>query len=132
MNVLYDEGCQRLLDGLSTYTRRRIGQTERPDVDRIDYLPATPALRQRPPLPGRRSTVGTMTEMYNVPRLTANRHSARRTSCWTDRREAACGRHRTPTRVRTSRGMPRDSLTGRYLRRHQRPRTSVKTTAELS
>lgn len=73
MNVLYGEGYQRLLDGLSTYTRRRISQTERPDVDRIDFLPATLALRQRPPIPGRRSTVGTMTEVYNVLRLMYSR-----------------------------------------------------------
>lgn len=73
MNVLYGEGYQRFLDGLSTYTRRRISQTERPDVDRIDYLPATLALRQRPPIPGRRSTVGTMTEVYNVLRLMYSR-----------------------------------------------------------
>lgn len=73
MNVLYAEGYQRFLDGLSTYTRRRIAQTERPDVDRIDYLPATLALKQRPPIPGRRSTVGTMTEVYNVLRLMVSR-----------------------------------------------------------
>lgn len=73
MNVLYAEGYQRFLDGLSTYTRRRISQAERPDVDRVDYLPATLALRQRPPIPGRRSTVGTMTEVYNVLRLMYSR-----------------------------------------------------------
>ncbi|QLY27534.1 excinuclease ABC subunit UvrA [Nocardia huaxiensis] len=73
MDVLYAEGYQRFLDGLSTYTRRRISQAERPDVDRIDYLPATLALKQRPPVPGRRSTVGTMTEVYNVLRLMYSR-----------------------------------------------------------
>ncbi len=73
MNVLYGEGYQRFLDGLSTYTRRRISQVERPDVDRIDFLPATLALRQRPPIPSRRSTVGTMTEVYNVLRLIYSR-----------------------------------------------------------
>ncbi|MGV9409331.1 excinuclease ABC subunit UvrA [Nocardia sp. NPDC003693] len=73
LDVLYGEGYQRLLGGLSTYTRRRISQAERPDVDRIDYLPATLALRQRPPIPGRRSTVGTMTEVYNVLRLMYSR-----------------------------------------------------------
>jgi excinuclease ABC subunit A len=73
MDVLYAEGYHRFLDALSTYTRRRIGQSERPDVDRIDFLPATLALRQRPPVPGRRSTVGTMTEVLNVLRLMFSR-----------------------------------------------------------
>ncbi|MCP2339413.1 excinuclease ABC subunit UvrA [Actinomadura rupiterrae] len=73
MDVLYAEGYQRLLDGLATYTRRRIGQAGRPDVDRIEFLPATLALRQRPPLPGRRSTVGTMSEALNVLRLMVSR-----------------------------------------------------------
>ncbi|MFC9993476.1 excinuclease ABC subunit UvrA [Nocardia sp. NPDC127526] len=73
MDVLYAEGYQRFLEGLSTYTRRRIAQAERPDVDRIDFLPATLALRQRPPIPTRRSTVGTMTEVYNVLRLMYSR-----------------------------------------------------------
>ena len=50
MDVLYAEGSRRFLDGLSTYTRRRIAQAARPDVDRIDFLPSALALRQHPPL----------------------------------------------------------------------------------
>ncbi|MEV0586819.1 excinuclease ABC subunit UvrA [Nonomuraea sp. NPDC050310] len=73
MNVLYAEGYHRFLDGLATYTRRRISQAARPDVDRIDFLPAALALKQRPPAPGRRSTVGTMTEVLNVVRLIYSR-----------------------------------------------------------
>src|SRR6202045_1353851 len=60
MGTLYAEGLQRLLQGLSTYSRRRLTQARRPDVDRIEHLPAALALRQRPPIPGPRSTVGTM------------------------------------------------------------------------
>ncbi|RYL95898.1 excinuclease ABC subunit UvrA [Sporolactobacillus sp. THM7-4] len=73
MGVLYAEGSRRYLEGLSTFTRRKIHQAERADVDRIDYLPPALALRQRPPVPGRRSTVGTMSELYNLLRLIFSR-----------------------------------------------------------
>ena len=73
MGTLYAEGLQRLLAGLSTYSRRRLDQVQRPDVDRIEHLPATLALRQRPPIPGPRSTVGTMSEVLNVLRLMMSR-----------------------------------------------------------
>ncbi len=69
MGVLYAEGSRRLLSSLSAYSRRRIAQEARPDVDQVDHLPATVALRQNPPIPGRRSTVGTMTEVLNIVRL---------------------------------------------------------------
>jgi hypothetical protein len=73
IDTLYAEGMHRFLEGLSTYSRRRLTQAQRPDVDRIDYLPAALALRQRPPIPGPRSTVGTMSEVLNVLRLMMSR-----------------------------------------------------------
>jgi excinuclease ABC subunit A len=73
MGTLYAEGLQRFLEGLSTYSRRRLTQAQRPDVDRIDHLPPALALRQRPPIPGPRSTVGTMSEVLNVLRLMMSR-----------------------------------------------------------
>jgi excinuclease ABC subunit A len=73
MGVLYGEGSRRFLDGLSAYTRRRITQAARPDVDRVDFLPPALALKQVPPVPGRRSTVGTMTEVLNILRLMFSR-----------------------------------------------------------
>ncbi len=73
MGTLYAEGLQRFLEGLSTYSRRRLTQVQRPDVDRIDHLPPALALRQRPPIPGPRSTVGTMSEVLNVLRLMTSR-----------------------------------------------------------
>ena len=73
MGTLYAEGLQRLLAGLSTYSRRRLAQAQRPDVDRIEHLPAALALRQRPPIPGPRSTVGTMSEVLNVLWLMVSR-----------------------------------------------------------
>ena len=73
IGTLYAEGMQRYLSGLSTYSRRRLPQAQRPDVDRIDHLPPALALRQRPPVPGPRSTVGTMSEVLNVLRLIMSR-----------------------------------------------------------
>src|ERR1700757_3209284 len=73
IGTLYAEGMPRFLDGLSTYSRRRLAQVKRPDVDHIDHLPPALALRQRPPVPGPRSTVGTMSEVLNVLRLIMSR-----------------------------------------------------------
>ena len=44
MGTLYAEGLHRFLEGLSTYSRRRLTQAQRPDVDRIDHLPPALAL----------------------------------------------------------------------------------------
>jgi excinuclease ABC subunit A len=73
IGTLYAEGMHRFLESLSTYSRRRLTQAQRPDVDRIDHLPPALALRQRPPVPGPRSTVGTMSEVLNVLRLMMSR-----------------------------------------------------------
>src|SRR5580704_12387842 len=73
IGTLYAEGMHRFVEGLSTYSRRRLSQAQRPDVDRIDHLPPALALRQRPPIPGPRSTVGTMSEVLNVLRLMMSR-----------------------------------------------------------
>src|SRR6267154_6042691 len=78
MGTLYAEGLQRFLEALSTYSRRRLSQAQRPDVDRIEHLPAALALRQRPPVPGPRSTVGTMSEVLNVLRLMLSRLGSHR------------------------------------------------------
>src|SRR6201996_5599686 len=71
--TLYAEGMQRFLEGLSTYSRRRLDQSQPPEADRIDHLPAPLALRQRPPVPGVRSTVGTVSEVLKVLRLIMSR-----------------------------------------------------------
>src|SRR5271155_1499383 len=78
MGTLYAEGLQRFLEGLSTYSRRRLTQAQRPDVDRIDHLPPALALRQRPPGPGPRSTVGPMSEGLNARRPRMARVGGRR------------------------------------------------------
>ena len=65
LGVLYAEGSRRYLEALSTYTRRRLTQSTRADVDLVEHVPAALALRQRPGVPGVRSTFGTSTELLN-------------------------------------------------------------------
>lgn len=73
MGVLYAEGSRRYVEALSTYTRRRMSQAPRADVDEVRHVPAALALRQRPGVPGVRSTFGTSTELLNVLRLMFSR-----------------------------------------------------------
>ena len=73
LGVLYAEGSGRYLEALSTYTRRRMTQTARADVDEVLYIPAALALHQRPAVPGIRSTFGTGTELLNGLRLMYSR-----------------------------------------------------------
>lgn len=78
LGVLYAEGSRRYLESLSTYTRRRMTQAARADVDEVLYVPAALALHQRPSVPGIRSTFGTGTELLNSLRLMFSRLSSHR------------------------------------------------------
>ena len=78
LGVLYAEGSRRYLDALSTYTRRRMTQAEKAQVDEVLYVPAALALRQRPGVPGIRSTFGTGTELLNSLRLMYSRLACHR------------------------------------------------------
>ena len=73
LGVLYAEGSRRYLESLSTYTRRRMTQAARAEVDEVFYVPAALALHQRPGVPGIRSTFGTGTELLNSLRLMFSR-----------------------------------------------------------
>ncbi len=73
LGVLYAEGSRRYLEALSTYTRRRMTQASKAQVDEILYVPAALALHQRPGVPGIRSTFGTGTELLNSLRLMYSR-----------------------------------------------------------
>lgn len=73
MGILYAEGSQRYLEALSTYTRRRISQAKRPQVREVRHIPSAIALRQRPSVPSERSTVGSMSEIFNAVRLIFSR-----------------------------------------------------------
>ncbi len=78
LGVLYAEGSRRYLESLSTYTRRRMTQAARADVDEVLYVPAALALHQRPGVPGIRSTFGTGTELLNSLRLMYSRLASHR------------------------------------------------------
>lgn len=78
LGVLYAEGSRRYLEALSTYTRRRMTQAEKAQVDDIRYVPAALALHQRPGVPGIRSTFGTSTELLNSLRLMYSRLASHR------------------------------------------------------
>ncbi len=78
LGVLYAEGSRRYLESLSTYTRRRMTQASRADVDEVLYVPASLALHQRPSVPGIRSTFGTGTELLNSLRLMFSRLASHR------------------------------------------------------
>ena len=73
LGILYAEGSRRYLEALSTYTRRRMGQAARADVDEVLHVPAALALHQRPAVPGVHSTFGTMSELLNSLRLLYSR-----------------------------------------------------------
>ena len=78
LGVLYAEGSRRYLESLSTYTRRRMTQAARADVEEALYIPAALALHQRPGVPGIRSTFGTGTELLNSLRLMFSRLASHR------------------------------------------------------
>ena len=78
LGVLYAEGSRRYLEALSTYTRRRMTQAARAQVDEVLYVPAALALHQRPGVPGIRSTFGTGTELLNSLRLMFSRLASHR------------------------------------------------------
>ena len=78
LGILYAEGSRRYLEALSTYTRRRMTQAAEAAVDEVLYVPAALALRQRPGVPGIRSTFGTGTELLNSLRLMYSRLASHR------------------------------------------------------
>ncbi|MDE5879614.1 MAG: hypothetical protein K2G99_06280, partial [Desulfovibrio sp.] len=78
LGVLYAEGSRRYLEALSTYTRRRMTQAPRAQVEDILHVPAALALHQRPGVPSLRSTFGTGTELLNSLRLMFSRLASHR------------------------------------------------------
>ena len=78
LGVLYAEGSRRYLESLSTYTRRRMTQAAKADVDEVLYVPAALAMHQRPGIPGIRSTFGTGAELLNSLRLMFSRLASHR------------------------------------------------------
>ena len=69
LDTLYAEGQRQYIETLSVYARQFLQQLERPDVDLLEGLPPTISIDQRPGGPNPRSTVGTITEVYDYLRL---------------------------------------------------------------
>ena len=68
-DTIYAEGQRRYVESLSAYARQFIGRMEKPDVDYIEGLSPAISIDQKGPSHNPRSTVGTMTEIYDYLRL---------------------------------------------------------------
>jgi len=68
-DTIYAEGQRRYMETFSTYVRQFIGNIERPDVDKIEGLSPVIAIEQKTTSKSPRSTVGTITEVYDFLRL---------------------------------------------------------------
>ena len=68
-DTLYAEGQRRYVESLSSYARQFLGQVEKPDVDYIDGLSPAISIDQKTTSKNPRSTVGTVTEIYDYLRL---------------------------------------------------------------
>jgi excinuclease ABC subunit A len=68
-DTVYAEGQRRYVESLSAYARQFLGQMEKPDVDRIEGLSPAISIEQKTSTRNPRSTVGTMTEIYDYLRL---------------------------------------------------------------
>ena len=68
-DTIYAEGQRRYVDSLSAYARQFLGGTEKPDVDSIEGLSPSISIDQKTTSKNPRSTVGTVTEIYDYMRL---------------------------------------------------------------
>ncbi len=68
-DTIYAEGQRRYVESLSSYARQFLGQMEKPDVDSIDGLSPAISIDQKTTSKNPRSTVGTVTEIYDYLRL---------------------------------------------------------------
>ena len=68
-NTIYAEGQRRYMESLSSYARQFLGQMEKPDVESIEGLPPAISIDQKSTNRNPRSTVGTVTEIYDYFRL---------------------------------------------------------------
>ncbi len=68
-DTIFAEGQRRYVESLSSYARQFLGQMEKPDVDSIDGLSPAVSIDQKATSHNPRSTVGTVTEIYDYMRL---------------------------------------------------------------
>ena len=69
LDTIYAEGQRRYVESLSAYARQFLGQLEKPKVEKIEGLSPAIAIEQKPPSQNPRSTVGTVTEVYDYLRV---------------------------------------------------------------
>jgi len=69
LDTIYAEGQRRYVESLSAYARQFLGQLKKPKVERIDGLSPAIAIEQKSPSTNPRSTVGTVTEIYDYMRV---------------------------------------------------------------
>src|SRR4051812_22227522 len=79
-DTLYAEGQRRYIESLSAYARQFLERIERPDVDEVAGIAPAIAIKQKNTARNPRSTVGTVTEIYDYLRLLYARIG--RTYCW--------------------------------------------------
>jgi len=72
-DTIYAEGQRRYVESLSAYARQFLGLMDKPDVDQIDGLSPAISIDQRSTSHNPRSTVGTVTEIYDYLRLLFSR-----------------------------------------------------------
>ena len=68
-DTIYAEGHRKFVESLSSYARQFLGQIDKPDVDSIEGLSPTISIDQKTTSKNPRSTVGTVTEIYDYLRL---------------------------------------------------------------
>ena len=69
LDTIYAEGQRRYIESLSAYARQFLGQLEKPKVEKIEGLSPAIAIEQKAPSKNPRSTVGTVTEIYDYLRV---------------------------------------------------------------
>jgi len=77
-DIVFSEGQRRYLDCLSPYARQFVEDLHRPDIDHLEGIPPSVAIEQRTTVGGRKSTVGTVTEVYHFLRLLFTRTGVQR------------------------------------------------------
>ena len=68
-DTLYAEGQRRYVESLSAYARQFLGRMQKPEVDKIEGIPPAIAIQQKVTSRNPRSTVGTVTEIYDYLKL---------------------------------------------------------------
>ncbi len=91
-DTIYAEGQRRYVESLSAYARQFLGQMEKPDVDNIEGLSPAISIDQKTTSRNPRSTVGTVTEIYDYLRLLYARVGIPPLSrMWKSHRSTDCG-----------------------------------------